>query len=243
MAASETSSQYEQISKKKCRSKLIEHAVSCLTTERNTSACVQRDHVTQVWSQLLESGDAEKYFTPGERKEIEAEIRQWELFHDSQIQTRKPSDLRVCYLGGDNPINDLEVLVENGVLCQNVWAIEKDPKTFEKAWRFIKNSRLRNVRLYKSNILDFLRDFEGQFDIIYFDACGSLPSNTQKTLKVIGFVFLYNKLTSPGALRCLPRVLVRARTADASFSNVRARADAISCKTANKSTIQLKSQP
>ncbi|KAJ7378494.1 Sperm associated antigen 1 [Desmophyllum pertusum] len=62
----------------------------------------------------------------------------------------------VCYLGGDNPINDLEVLVDN--------------------------------------------DFEGQFDIIYFDACGTLPSAKQNTLKFIGYVFLYNKLTSPGAL-------------------------------------------
>ena len=37
-------------------------------------------------------------------------------------------------------------------------------------------------------------------------------------------------------LRCLHRVL-RARADDASFSNVRALADASSCKAANKSTI------
>jgi len=106
----------------------------------------------------------------------------------------------VCYLGGDNPINDLEVLVGNGILCQNVWAIEKDSKTLEKAWNAIKNSQLRNVRLFKGDILTFLRDFRGQFDIIYFDACGTLPAAKQNTLKVIGYVFLYDKLMSPGAL-------------------------------------------
>ena len=179
---------------------VIEHAVKCLTTERKTSACVQRDHVKRVWQQLHESGEAQHLFTSKEREEITKEIIGWERFYDSQIQERKPSDLRVCYLGGDNPINDLEVLDKNGVLCQNVWAIEKDSKTLENAWKEINRSNLRNVRLFKGDILTFLKDFKGQFDIIYYDACGSLPANKQKTLKVIGYVFLYDKLSSPGAL-------------------------------------------
>ena len=191
---------FNQESRKKIRSKLIEHAVRCLTVERSNSVCVKRDHVAQVWKQLDESGKADKYFTDEERHEISTEIDLWERFHDSQVQKRKPSDLRVCYLGDDNPINDLEVLVANGVLCQNVWAIKKDSEELEKAWNAIKNSRLRNVRLFKGDIVTFLKDFRGQFDIIYFDACGTLPSVKQNTLKVIGYVFLYDKLTSPGAL-------------------------------------------
>ena len=159
--------------------------------------CVKRDHVARVWKQLHESGE---YFKEEDRQKIEEAIGNWELFHDSQVQTRKPSDLRVCYLGGDNPINDLEVLVANGILCQNVWAIEKDSQKLKKAWDAIKNSQLRNVRLFKGDILTFLRDFRGQFDIIYFDACGTLPAAKQNTLKVIGYVFLYDKLMSPGAL-------------------------------------------
>ena len=173
-----------------CRSKLIEHAVRCLTTERSTSVCVKRDHVARVWRQLHESGEAYKYFTEEDRREIEEEIGNWELLHDSQVQARKPSDLRVCYLGGDNPINDLKVLVANGVLCHNVWAKKGA----------IKNSQLRNVKLFNCDILTFLRDFPGKFDIIYFDACGTLPAAKQNTLKVIGYVFLYDKLMSPGAL-------------------------------------------
>lgn len=196
---SDSQSQYDQDVKQECRSKLIEHAVRCLTTERNTSACVQRDHVRRVWQQLRESGEAEHYFYLQQRQDIEREIEQWELFHDSQIQTRKPSDLRVCYLAGDNPINDLEVLTDLGVLTQNVWAVEKDSETLKKAWQSINRSKLRNVRLFEGDILNFLKDFEGQFDIIYYDACGALPSK-QNTLKFIGYVFMYNKLASPGAL-------------------------------------------
>ena len=195
-----TSSQYIEKSKKESRSKLIEHAIRCLTTERSTSVCVKRDDVARVWKQLHESGKAGEYFIEKERQEIEEEIGYWEHFHDSQVQTRRPSDLRVCYLGGDNPIDDLEVLVANGVLCQNVWAVEKDSKKLEKVWNAIKNSTLRKVKLFNGGVLNFLKDFPGQFDIIYFDACGSLTAAKQNTLKVIGYVFLYDKLTPPGAL-------------------------------------------
>ena len=191
---------YDSQAKRKCRSDVISHAIRCLTTERHTSACVQRGHVRRVWQQLQESGESQAYYNPGEIESIEAEISQWEILHESKIQSRKPSDLNVCYLGGNNPINDLEVLVDSGVLPQNVWAVENDTKTFESAREAIRRSRFRNVRLFKGDILKFLKDYEGNFDIIYFDACGTLPSANQNTLKFIGYVFRYNKLTSPGAL-------------------------------------------
>ena len=124
----------------------------------------------------------------------------------------------MCYLAGDDPTNDLKVLLDFGILPQNVWAVQEDETKLKEACESITNSNLRNVRLFKGNILIFLKDFEGQFDIIYFDACGTLdasdangaldafdacstlPAPEQETLKFIGYVFLYNKLTSPGAL-------------------------------------------
>ena len=162
--------------------------------------CVKRDDVARVWEQLHESGKAGEYFTEKERQEIEEKIGYWEHFQDSQVQTRRPSELRVCYLGGDNPIFDLKIMVANGVVCQNVWAVENDSIRFEKVWNTTKNPTLRKVKLFNGGALTFLKDFPGQFDIIYFDASDSLPSAKQNTLKVIGYVFLYNKLTSPGAL-------------------------------------------
>ena len=192
---------YDNPAKKRCRSDVISHAIRCLTEERNTSVCVRRDHVGKVWKQLDESGEHQAYFNDSQViSSIKDEIRQWETLHDSKVQSRKASDLNVCYLGGDNPINDLEVLLDNGVLPQNVWAVEKDRETCNNARDAIRGSKLRNVRLFEGDILNFMKDYEGNFDIIYFDACGSLPSAKQKTLKIIGYVFQYNKLTSPGAL-------------------------------------------
>lgn len=193
--------QYDQQEKKECRSRLLEHAVRCLTTERDTSVCVQRYHVSNVWKKLQETNVAKQYFSFQERQQIASEIENWQHLHESRVGTKKPSDLCVCYLGGDNPVNDLEVLIENRVLTQNVWAIEKDAASFKNAQECIKcYPHLTNVKLFKGDFLTFLKDVEGQFDIIYYDACGTLPSARQNTLKFIGYVFLYNKLTSPGAL-------------------------------------------
>ena len=80
----------------------------------------------------------------------------------------------MCYLGGNNPVNDLQVLVDNGVLPQNVWAVQNDSETFESAREDNRESRLRNVRLFKGDILNFLKDYEGNFDIVYLDACARL---------------------------------------------------------------------
>ena len=192
---------YNQEVKNHCRTTVISRAVKSLTTERSTSVCVQRDHVRRVWQKLNETEEARTFFQPDISKKIEEEIIRWEMFHDSTVKTKTPSDLRVCYLCGDNPINDLEVLVENGVLCQNVWAVEKDGKVLEKALQNVSKSQMRNIRIFKGDLITFLEEVhKGQFDIIYFDACGTLPSAKQRTLKTIGVIFLRDKLTCPGAL-------------------------------------------
>lgn len=198
----DSQSQYNQEVKRKCREKLIKHAVSCLTTERGTSVCVQGFHVGDVWIRLQE--EAKRHFSPEERLSIGAEIEIWELLHKGHTQTtpesKKPSDLRVCYLAGDDPTNDLKVFIDNGVLEANVSAIEKDPVTLEKAEEAISDSDYKCIKLFNGDILDFFKSVEGDYDIIYYDACGSLPSARQKTLKAIGYIFQYNKLKSPGAL-------------------------------------------
>ena len=197
---------YDEESKKECRSNVLRHAVRCLTTERSTSACVKRDHVARVWKQLHESGKAEKCFTGEERQSIEKAIGDWEASHGSQVLEKKAHQLIVCYLCGENPINDLEVLVDSGVLPQNVWGIERSVIKAEQAQNAINNSKGRGfhkAKLFKGDILAFFKWKEikwKQFDIIYLDACGALPAANQETLKVVGRVFQLNKLASPGAL-------------------------------------------
>ena len=180
------------------RSMLVEHAVRCLTKDRSASCCVQRDYVKNRWDSLVKSCCDGETFSLEKIGCMENEVQQWQLFHDSLTRTRKASDLRVCYLGELNLLNDLELLIQNGILCRNVWVVVKDSKTLEKVSKSVSQSRFRNIRLREDDVFSFLKDFRKQFDIIYFDPCASLAE--ENTLKVIGYVFYYNMLTSPGAL-------------------------------------------
>ncbi|KXJ12664.1 hypothetical protein AC249_AIPGENE23227 [Exaiptasia diaphana] len=192
---------YNTPEKRECRETLIKHAVECLTIGRETSTCVKRHQVREAWDLFEQSGEAHRSFKDEEVIQIKDKIEKWELFYDSQTQKKKPSDLRVCYLAGENPLNDLNVFIKNGVLSQNIWAIEKDPKIQKKAeMALTKSAKTIHVQFVKANFIEIMKDEQqDKFDIIYFDACGSLPSKKQETLKAIGHVFLYNKLASPGS--------------------------------------------
>lgn len=193
-----SSSKYDQEEKGIARVTIIEHTIRCLTAERSTSACVQRNYPRDLWNQSLA---AEKHWPQETIQSMNESLEDWEDFYDSQILTKKPSDLRVLCLGGDDPTRDLEVLTRSGVHTRNIWVLEKETKEFQKAIKAIRESTFRAVKLVKNNLLTFLEEDRGKpFDIIYFDACGSLPAKKQQTLRVIGRIFQLNKLASPGAL-------------------------------------------
>ena len=99
--------------------------------------------------------------------------------------------MKVCYLGESNLLNDLKLLIQEGVLCRNVWVVAKDSRTLQKVWNSVSQSKFRYVRLYESNFLSFLEGFKGQFDIIYFDPCTSLAE--KDALRLIGCLLLQRK--------------------------------------------------
>lgn len=193
---------YDQEEKREFRKKVIEHAVRSLTTERSTSACVQRNYPRDLWDQSPAA--VTKNWSRERLQRMNEDLKEWEDDYDratTQNKT-KASDLRVCCLGGDDPTNDLEVFRSKGVLYRNIWVLEKDPKIFPLAQQnIIDSGPYPGVKLERRNILTFFEDKKTKdFDIIYFDTCGSLPSAKQETLKVIATIFILNKLTSPGVL-------------------------------------------
>ena len=113
-----------QEEKREVREKVITHAVRSLTTEGRTSTCVQRNYPRDVWN---ESHAAVTNNWSQERiRRMNEQLQEWESYYDSTTTpTKKPSDLRVCCLGGDDPTNDLAVFKREGVLCTNIWVLEK----------------------------------------------------------------------------------------------------------------------
>lgn len=97
---------YDQEEKREFRKKVIEHAVRSLTTERSTSACVQRNYPRDLWDQSPAA--VTKNWSRERLQRMNEDLKEWEDDYDratTQNKT-KASDLRVCCLGGDDPTND-----------------------------------------------------------------------------------------------------------------------------------------
>ena len=183
---------YDSKEKRKVREEIIAKAIHCLTEGRSTSVCINRDYLGDLLKQLQANGTLLS-------ERIQSLTKSLEIH--TNITEKDPNQLKVCFLAGDYPLEDVKVFVNNGVLDNNIWVFEKDPKIALKAKEAIKQSgEYRGIKFYAVDIITFFENYDQSFDIIYFDACGPLPAHRQKTLKAILSIFQLNKLESPGAL-------------------------------------------
>lgn len=129
-------------------------------------------------------------------------INRWELFYDSITQSKEPSNLKVAYLSGPNPENDLRVFCEAGILPENIWAFESEKTTYLEAVESTLSSKFPFLKIIHGGIDSFIEASPQRFDIIYLDFCGPLPSRNkkQKTLGAITQVLECHSLNSPGIL-------------------------------------------
>lgn len=192
--------QYQEEPKRRARLCVLEEAVKCLTKDRYKVTLSSQDYVRRVYEHIRTNG------TSFDQKVIEnlsdKTITRWENFYSSIIQTRKPENLKVAYLAGPNPENDLQALIDFGVLPENVWAFETDASTYEDAVWASLNSKFPFLKLIKGNIGHFFAASPQKFDIIYLDFCGPLPSRNekQKTLATITSILSHHAINSPGIL-------------------------------------------
>lgn len=190
--------QYTQFKKNYVRHNSIQYAVSMLTTQRQSATCVSRDYVRIVYDYFTQSEDESRNKT--EALKINCDyILDWERLHDSFCRPKAAHELTICYLCGPEPNNDFDEFVSLGVLPQNIWAFESDRRTYEKALSVYSNECYRQPRIIKQNIETFFQQTPKKFDIIYIDACGSVPS-TQHALRCISTAFQYHRLESPGII-------------------------------------------
>lgn len=183
---------YDSEEKRKVREEVISNAIHCLTEGRSTSVCVKPDYLGDLLKQLQANGTLSPERIPSLKKSLE--------IHPN-ITGKEPHQLKVCFLAGDYPLEDVKVFVSNGVLDKNICVFEKDPKIASKARDAIRESdKYHGIKFFAYDIITHFENYNQSFDIIYFDACGPLPAERQKTLKVIASIFQLNKLESPGAL-------------------------------------------
>lgn len=189
---------YNQYTKRNVRHTAIYKAVEFLTTRREQSCCVERNYVRKIYDYYTLSEDISQNKTEAEKIDI-SYITNWEKLHDSLIGTKSPEELTVCYLSGPEPSNDFKELINLGILPQNIWAFESDTQAYKKALTSYEQGEYPQPRILKQNIETFFQQTPKKFDIVYIDACGSVPS-AQHSLRCVLTLCLNHRLNSPGVI-------------------------------------------
>lgn len=190
---------YDQPEKQKARDILISHAIKSLTKNRFKNTIVTKEHFAYTvyyFCNLINNYTKLEADTMSVGDLI---VEKWFQIFSSKIRSTKPSDLKVLYLAGPEPNNDLELLISNGISYHNIWAIEGDKKTFEKA---VGNLRSNNnlIKIHKGSLKSFFQFFTETFDIVYFDACTPIISSTKNPLDVLKELFINRRLNQFSAL-------------------------------------------
>lgn len=191
--------EYAEPQKVLARKQVIESAIGALTTDRTNVTLCRRTYVREVRDTLIARGG----FDAAAAGQLTNEtIDRWEAFYDSVTQARDAKSLKVAYLCGPNPENDLRVFCAAGILPENIWAFESDADIHDKAVASALASEFPFIKIINGGIDTFLEASPMRFDVIYLDFCGPLPSRNkkQKTLLAISRVLARHALNSPGAL-------------------------------------------
>lgn len=191
--------EYAEPQKVLARQQVIGSAIAALTKDRTDATLCRRSYVREVRDLLVSRRD---YDASAAAQLSDETIDRWEAFYDSVTQARDARNLKVAYLCGPNPENDLRVFCAAGILPENIWAFESDADVHDKAVASALASEFPFIKIINGGIDTFLEASPMRFDIIYLDFCGPLPSRNkkQKTLLVISRVLARHALNSPGAL-------------------------------------------
>jgi hypothetical protein len=189
---------YTQHVKGQVRRRVLEQAVATLTTGRDHAPVVRSDEFRET---LEYTAVFLRQFavSQGWVKDLESEAEQWMDFYSTEVGRRVPRDLKVLYLCGPEPINDLEVLLSLGIIPQNIWAIENQNNLYRGAIDQLKQHG-SYIRVHHGNLKRFFDTVNERFDIVYMDACGPLPSASPNTLGLPIAMAQHERLATLGVL-------------------------------------------
>lgn len=104
---------------------------------------------------------------------------EWCSFAESSYGKRSASELKIAYLSGPEPENDLTVLLSLGIHISNVWAFEQDAKLYAAALQKAHDLH-PSLKIYPGKIEDFVESSDLRFDIVYLDFTGPLFSASSR---------------------------------------------------------------
>ncbi len=189
---------YQQPVKQEVRTRLLTAAVTALTTDRVSSPLVRNGELREIVN--FAAGQLQEPQVPkGFQESLQAELETWEGFYTSRVGTRQASELKVLYLCGPEPLNDLQILISLGVNPHNVWAVTSSAKDLQDAVIELAAAKVA-LKIHHGNLKDFFDVFPETFDVIYVDACGPFTGGNPNTLLPILSIFAQQRLSPLAAL-------------------------------------------
>lgn len=189
---------YDQESKNTVREMMLGRAIVALTTERHSTELIARDELQATFDHFLDLIEV-GFGTDELRAAAEAELLDWTEFDSTSNTPRLPGQLKVLYLCGPAPVNDLAVLLDHGINIHNVWAVTGSSEDSREAHRQLADFNLA-LKVHEGSLAEFFEMYNEVFDLIYFDACGPFMGGKPNTLTPLHQIFDRQRLAPKGAL-------------------------------------------
>jgi hypothetical protein len=139
---------YRNPTKDKVRSIIWTTAVRGLCKERHDHVILHENLISELWHRATHDARTFGYRSdPAILRDFIDSIR-------VSNGEKKPGDLRVLYLAGPSPLNDLRIALDEGVRIENIWAVESDANLYAKG-RDSLIAHYPNLNSYHSRLLTF----------------------------------------------------------------------------------------
>ncbi|MCR6655063.1 MAG: hypothetical protein NVV63_04440 [Opitutus sp.] len=175
---------YSGATKNKVRELMLGSAVDALTTKRHSAEIIAGDELRVTFDrflQLIEAGWSGAIPFEVLHQAAEAELADWIEFDACSNAPREPRELKVLYLCGPSPNNDLRVLLKHGINIHNVWAVTGSSDDSAAAHAELAKFNFA-LKIHEGSLADFFENYNEVFDLIYFDACGPFMGGRPSTL-------------------------------------------------------------
>lgn len=186
--------------KEKCevRESVILGAIEILTKNRRNATISSTEHIKKL-KKYMENGSSYKKDKQFAKMLKETTINSWANYYDSLLQDKDISNLKVAFLSGPNPENDIKVLISQGILEENIWAFEYENSLYCDAVENLMKIYPK-AKIFKGKIDVFFKNTPIKFDIIYLDFCGPIMSRKSKCIRTLNKMLEYHSLNSPGVV-------------------------------------------
>lgn len=195
---------YNQEVKKMARERLIAHAITSLTQERNKSFLLSKSHfeaITDHFNDLMHRAVGHDHFEFHNTYNwlFFGGKESWSKFYDSICIRKDAAELKVLYLSGPEPLNDIEIFCQHGIRLENIWALESEKNAYNTAITELKDART-HIKIHRGKLAEFFELVNHEFDIVYYDACSPIISPKDSPLEVLKQLFVNKRLTGLSAL-------------------------------------------